>query len=167
MRKTLVAVVLFALAACAPPNAGAPDEAAMIEAARAVDQEFQAAFNRGDAAGVSAVYWQSPEVVLMAPDGTLTGIDAIRASWETAFASGPGPQIELLENQYRVAGDHVIAWGSFRMNVGGGVVLEGRTTEVLAERDGRWVYVIDHASVPLPPPPGAPAPAGDAAAHGG
>lgn len=164
--RRLFAIAALALASCAPPNAGAPNEAAMIEAARAVDAEFQAAFNRGDAAGVTAVYWNSPETVLMAPDGTLTGIEAIRQSWEAAFANGPGPQIELLENQYRVAGDHVIAYGRFRMNVGGGQTLEGRTTEVIAQKDGRWVYVIDHASVPAPPQP-APAPAGEAAAHGG
>ena len=56
MRRLLFVIAAVALAACAPQSGSAPDEAAMIEGARALDQEFQAAFNRGDAAGVSAVY---------------------------------------------------------------------------------------------------------------
>ena len=36
---------------------------------------------------------------------------------------------------------------------GGGV--EGRFSDVKAQKDGKWVYIIDRASVPLPPPPGA------------
>lgn len=28
----------------------------------------------------------------------------------------------------------------------------GRYTDIKAERDGKWVYIMDHASMPLPPP---------------
>ena len=31
--------------------------------------------------------------------------------------------------------------------------MEGRYTDAKAERDGKWVYLVDHASVPIPPPP--------------
>ena len=34
----------------------------------------------------------------------------------------------------------------------GTVEAMGRYTDVKAQRDGKWVYIIDHASVPLPPP---------------
>jgi len=30
--------------------------------------------------------------------------------------------------------------------------MEGRYTDVKAKRDGRWVYLLDHASAPIPPP---------------
>ncbi len=166
MRGLFFVIAALALVGCAPQARG-PDEAAMIEGARALDQSFVTAFNSGDAAGATAAYASTPDVVLMSPDGTVSGIDAIRQSWETAFANGPGPQLELYDYQYKVAGDHVIAWGKFRMNVGGGQVLEGRTTEVMTQENGRWVYVLDHASVPMPSPPPTPAPAGAAAAHGG
>ena len=33
--------------------------------------------------------------------------------------------------------------------------MKGRFTEVFGRRDGKWVYLIDHPSVPLPPQPGA------------
>jgi ketosteroid isomerase-like protein len=55
------------------------------------------------------------------------------------------------------AGDVVIGWGLWRVTVAGpdGAPVEvvGRYTDVKAERDGTWVYILDHASAPLPPPP--------------
>jgi len=30
--------------------------------------------------------------------------------------------------------------------------MEGRFSDVKAVRDGKWVYVMDHASIPVPPP---------------
>ena len=45
---------------------------------------------------------------------------------------------------------------------GTSTVLQGRYSDVKAQRDGQWVYIMDHASVPLPPAPAA-APADSAA----
>ena len=39
---------------------------------------------------------------------------------------------------------------------GGGEIL-GRFTDVKGQRDGKWVYLMDHGSVPLMPPPAPPA----------
>jgi hypothetical protein len=36
--------------------------------------------------------------------------------------------------------------------------VEIRTSEVLAKTDGKWLYLIDHASIGLPPPKAAPKP---------
>jgi hypothetical protein len=33
------------------------------------------------------------------------------------------------------------------------VTLEGRFLEVARKIGGKWYYVVDHASAPLPPPP--------------
>jgi hypothetical protein len=33
------------------------------------------------------------------------------------------------------------------------VVMEGRYIEVAKRIGGKWLFVADHASVPLPPPP--------------
>jgi hypothetical protein len=31
--------------------------------------------------------------------------------------------------------------------------MEGRYTSVAVRKNGKWMYVVDHASVPMPPPP--------------
>jgi hypothetical protein len=31
--------------------------------------------------------------------------------------------------------------------------LDGRFTDVKTQRDGKWVYILDHASAPMPGPP--------------
>lgn len=33
--------------------------------------------------------------------------------------------------------------------------MRARYSDVKAKRDDKWVYIFDHASVPLPPPSGA------------
>ena len=72
----------------------------------------------------------------------------------------PGATLEMIEMNYKVAGDVVISWGKWRMLVpmGEGEPMEilGRYTDVKAKRDGKWVFILDHASVPLQAPPGPP-----------
>lgn len=75
------------------------------------------------------------------------------------IANMPTRNLELIESNYKVAGDVVIGWGKWRLTMtppeGGSVVIEGRYTDVKAQRDGKWVYILDHGSAPLPPPPAA------------
>ncbi|HVR42191.1 MAG TPA: nuclear transport factor 2 family protein [Thermoanaerobaculia bacterium] len=151
----LLAATLNLAGACASTTA--MDEGAMIAAARALDREFVAAFNSGDAEALSRLHWNSPDAVLF-PPGALEarGIDAIRRANAAALASIPGATIELFESHQIPAGDLVIGWGKWRLTIPGpdGETTEiiGRHTDVKAMRDGRWVYLLDHASVPLPPP---------------
>jgi ketosteroid isomerase-like protein len=66
----------------------------------------------------------------------------------------PQSRLELLEPQNVAVGDVVMGWGSWRITApsdsGPPEVLEGPYTDIKALRDGRWVRVMDHASVPLP-----------------
>ena len=129
----------------------------MIAAARALDAAFVDAFNRGDADALSSLNWNSPEAVLF-PPGALEarGIAAIRQANAASLAALRGARIELFESHQIPAGDVVIGWGKWRLTIPGpnGTVTEivGRHTDVKAKRDGKWVYLIDHASVPLPAP---------------
>ncbi len=128
----------------------------MLAEAKALDQRFVAAYNQGDVDGVMDCYWNSPDLINYSP-GALEerGWQAVREGVAAFFASAPGLKAELLESNYKVAGDVVLGWGKWRMTIPTGgepVVLTGRYSDVKAERDGKWVYVFDHASVPLPPP---------------
>ena len=53
-------------------------------------------------------------------------------------------------------GDVVLGSGTWKLTIPAKPkpqVMEGRYSDVKAMRDGRWVLVMDHASVPLPPAP--------------
>lgn len=159
MRRIIFAVLVVTvglISACASMPQNHPDD--MVAAARALDQQFVAAFNRGDAEAWSSLNWNSPDAVLF-PPGTLEarGIEAIRRTNAETLAALRGAKIELIESHQIPAGDVVIGWGKWRLTIQGpdGATTEiiGRHTDVKAERDGKWVYLIDHASVPLPPPP--------------
>lgn len=127
-------------------------------AARALDAAFLAAYNAKDADAVSALYWHSPDAVSFEPGSMIQrGWDEIHASYVEGFKNLPeGVKLELTEGHYSVLGDAVLMWGLWKFTMPGEdgklVVSEGRYGDVKAKRDGKWVYLIDHASVPMPPP---------------
>jgi ketosteroid isomerase-like protein len=167
VRAALVAAIaLAALSACAPR---APDTAKMIEQAKALDARFITAFNAGDVEGVMATYDNSAELVSYPPDELeALGFAAVKAGFAKSFAASKGAKLELVDPHYRALGDAVIGYGHWKMVMPGAngaaqIELTGRFTDVKAERNGKWVYLIDHASVPFgipeaPPPPAPPPP---------
>jgi uncharacterized protein (TIGR02246 family) len=153
----MLAAAILSVCGCARSGAGAgtsPD--AMIAAAKAVDQQFTSAFNRGDIEGLMATYSREADVVLFPPaELEVRGWESIRKDMAQFLASVPGARIELIDPQYRAAGDVVIGWGTWRTITpspdGRSMETMGRYTDVKAQRDGKWVYIVDHASIPLPP----------------
>ena len=83
------------------------------------------------------------------------GLTEIREANANQFATIAGAVLELTESHQMVLGEAVVAWGLFRLTIpaedGDSIEVVGRFTDVSAERDGNWVYILDHASVPLPP----------------
>jgi len=156
-RSILLLAMVWLLFGCAA-RSDSPE--LMIANAKVLDQRFIEAYNKGDVDGVMACYWNSPDLVNYSP-GSLEerGWQAVRDGVAGFFAGAPGLKAELLETNYMVAGDKVVGWGKWRMTIptgkGDPMVISGRYTDVKAKRNGRWVYILDHASVPLPPPPGA------------
>jgi ketosteroid isomerase-like protein len=64
----------------------------------------------------------------------------------------------LSDTHYETHGDTGIARGQFTLTLvpkagGEPIQLKGRFVEVCRKIGGKWLYVIDHASVPMPPPP--------------
>lgn len=146
--------VVGVLVSCQPQGHN-PDQ--MIAAAKALDEQFVTAFNEGDAAAIAGLYWNNPEVVSYPPDQfEAKGWQAIRDAYHAAFPAGPHGTLELLDAHQMVAGEYVIGYGKARMTLtdpeGNPVEMMFRYTDVKTERDGKWVYVLDHASAPMPPP---------------
>jgi uncharacterized protein (TIGR02246 family) len=144
-------LLLLVLAGCAAQQQPR-DPQAMLAAAKELDDRFLAAFNSGNVDSMAATYWNSPDVVSVPPGGhALRGIEAIRASLPAMFQEAPGAKLEVMDAANRVEGEVVVGSGAWRMSMPGPnglpMVLNGYYTDVKAERDGRWVYISDHASV--------------------
>lgn len=152
------AAVAFTGCESAPePAPEAPDPNVMTAAANALDEAFVDAFNRGDAEGMVDLYWHSPEVVSFPPDTLQArGIDAVRTATRRMFTAMKGAKLELTESHQMPVGDMVIGWGLFRITMpaadGSQTEMVGRYTDIKALRNGRWVYVLDHGSMPMPAP---------------
>jgi uncharacterized protein (TIGR02246 family) len=92
--------------------------------------------------------------------GAMVGIgpDAVRADWNEFFKTYTLTAVELTDTHRETSGDLSVAWGQFTITatpVAGGepVIMAGRYTDAARNIDGKWLYVVDHASMPLPPPP--------------
>lgn len=153
----LALLTVFAACAPAPPAAPAgPTPAELKTAADELDQKFLTAFNKGDAPGLMATYWNSPDLVSAGPETMTTGYAAAQAEADAMFKAMPGAKLEFLSHHNRVEGSVVLGWGTWRITIPAQPtpqVVEGRFTDVKAMKDGKMVYLMDHASVPLPPPP--------------
>jgi ketosteroid isomerase-like protein len=177
-RLALVAPIAVACAAPPPPAPAAPTAADLVKAANTLDQAFVEAFNRGDAEALAALYSKGTAVTSFPPDSfELRGHEAILAGYRETFAGGPMGTLEFTDAHHLPAGDVVVSWGTWKLTLpapaAGGAAgaaagaagapapteIRGRFTDVKAERDGKWVYLLDHASLPSPPAPASQAPA--------
>jgi uncharacterized protein (TIGR02246 family) len=128
----------------------------MQAAADALDQKFVEAFNAGDADALMDTYWNSPDLVSFPPDGMGgQGWDQTKAAAVSMFAGLKGAKLEITTHHNDVHGEVVLGWGMFTLTLpdSAGTQIHGRFSDVKTEKDGKWVYIMDHASVPLPPPP--------------
>jgi ketosteroid isomerase-like protein len=138
----------------------------MVAAASGLDQKFHEAFNKADVDGVMALYWNNPNLVSFGPGGTGTrGWDAAKTEMAAMFKQMPGAKLDFLETHNDASGDVVLGSGQWKLTIpapkGAAQVVEGRYSDVKAMRDGKWVLVTSHVSVPMappaPPPPPKPA----------
>jgi ketosteroid isomerase-like protein len=122
-----------------------------------IGEAFVKAMKAGDLDAVAALY--APDAVSYPPDQMLAqGREAIRDSWGGLLNAFDVSEIVISNAHHETRGDFSTAWGQFKMVLvpkGGGepVVMEGRFADAAELVDGEWQYVMDHASVPLPPPP--------------
>ncbi len=87
------------------------------------------------------------------------GEKAIRASYEGMLGAFTIVDAATSDVHYKTAGNSSTGWGKFSITVvekasGNTNVWVGRFTEVAEKRNGKWVYVVDHASIePTPASP--------------
>jgi len=93
------------------------------------------------------------------PVGSLigTGPESVIESWGGFFAAHKVVDAALSEDHLEIHGDTAVAWGLFTIMAepaegGEAVEMKGRYMDVARNIDGTWLYVADHASMPLPAP---------------
>ena len=148
MKRLRMAMSLAVLALAVPVTAAE-------HAAQLTDQAWTKAMKANDLDAIMALY--APDAVAYFPDGDFKGKEAIRKSW-TDFLAMFTVKDATSEGTYETTGNTSLGWGYWSITVvpkGGSepMVLKGRATVVVKRIGGKWLYVVDHASVPMPPPP--------------
>jgi uncharacterized protein (TIGR02246 family) len=122
-----------------------------------VDKAWIKAAKAGDIDALTKLY--APNATMYPPDGPeAKGPDAIRKGFQTLFGENTVQDMVMNYDYYRQVGTLSVASGRFTMTLapkagGPAQKMEGRFTSVAERKGGKWLYVSDHASMPLPPPP--------------
>jgi len=86
-----------------------------------------------------------------------SGPESVIESWSSFFAAYSVVGASLSDTHMEIHGDTAVAWGLFTIMAepaegGDAVEMKGRYMDVARNMDGIWLYVADHASMPLPAP---------------
>ena len=125
-----------------------------FDSPQALQAGFMAALRANDIEGLVMCY--TADATNFAIDSMSgTGPESVRASWGGFFQAFTVTAAELTDEHLEVSGDLAAAWGLFTITAvpaGGGdaVVIKGRYMDVAKNFDGNWLYIADHASVPVP-----------------
>lgn len=117
---------------------------------------FVIAFKANDLEAIVSLY--APDAELFPPDSMeAVGKDAIRASYAGLLNAFTIQDITIIEAHHETKDDLSFSWGRYSVDFvpkagGESVHMEGRFSDVSKRIDGKWLYIVDHASVPFTPP---------------
>lgn len=131
--------------------------AAQATGIKATDAAWTKAMKANDLEGVVACY--APDAVAWLPDvPEAVGTAAIRAGYKGLLDANTVKDVVLTPIASKTSGDMSTGWGHFTMTLapkagGEAVTMKGRYLASAQQRNGRWVYVVDHASAEPPAQP--------------
>ena len=152
--RRLVPWVVFAAAVAAPAYL-AGQQSVSPEYQKVMDA-FTAAYNKGDAAGIGAVY--AEDALRVAPDGTvLSGRAAVQQNYGASLA-GPmkGASIKLTASESRqLTPDIHVVVGTYEITGAQAGSVSGKYINTLVRKDGTWRIAGNMAMRPatVAPPP--------------
>jgi ketosteroid isomerase-like protein len=166
-RRSLLAVVGLALfTACYPQDCPeveteAADKVAKVDIAAfeqgltAIEEGYVAAYNSGDAAGIAALFTE--DGMLSAPLAASVDPAGIEAMYGASFEAGVPMVLEVMREDYMVAGEMAIGWGAFQVTAtppeGEPFVSSGGYGSVMRmEADGTWKLFRHMYNYEVPPP---------------
>ena len=144
----LCATLLF-VSGCTPP----PDSTDISDEIVSRNGEFVTAWNKGDAAGVAAIY--TSDGTFMAPNApTVTGPSNIQATIQSFMDAGV-KTIALEGTEIRRSGDIAYEVGKYNLFADGGTEIDdGKYIVLWKNVDGIWMYHRDifNSNRPIPQP---------------
>jgi uncharacterized protein (TIGR02246 family) len=133
-----------------------------------LDSAWVKAAKAGDIEALVKLY--APTAVTYMPDEMRAkGTAEIRASFQKFLGASNVKEMTLTQDFESTSGNLAASSGTFSMTVepkagGAAQTMEGRYSSIAVRKNGKWMYVSDHASMPMPAaPPAAPPPAPAAA----
>ena len=126
------------------------------ESPQALQNAFMTALNTNDAQGLANCY--SSNAVNFPVDSLVgSGPESVMESWSSFFTAYKVVDASLSNTHLEIHGDTAVAWGLFTIMAepaegGDALEMKGRYMDVARNIDGIWLYVADHASMPLPAP---------------
>lgn len=140
----------------------APHAQAKDAGVKALDAAWVKAVTAGSVDDVMACY--ADDAVGWFPGSPeAKGAKAIRAAYESWLGANTIKDATYSETHYHNAGKLSMGWGKIALTLvekasGKTTTMTARFSAVAERRDGRWLYVVDHASdEPAPAPAAAPA----------
>jgi len=104
----------------------------------AVNENFMAAFKRGDAAGLADFYTENGQLLPTGRD-FVTGRAAIQASWQATMDRGIVKTVRLETVEAEGHGDTAIEIGKFISSGGAGnVINRGKYVVIWKKESGQW-----------------------------
>jgi uncharacterized protein (TIGR02246 family) len=124
-------------------------EAEMAEA-KDLDRRFCDAMARKDLEAAMACFWDSPDLLVVLLGQVQRGPAEVREGIRKMFEQNESIKLEVRDITYVRSGDGVIGVGTatFHLQPAGGrrQLLVERWSDLRRKVDGRWVYVLDHAT---------------------
>lgn len=125
---------------------------------KAHSEAFAKAFDACDVPAVLKLYEDDATIIWPGEGEVATGKAAIEKVIKEQCASAGKSSLKRISSDPRAIGkDYIINVGMWDDTMSGPdgkpVTMRVRTTELLHKSRGKWRYVIDHASIGLPPPP--------------
>jgi uncharacterized protein (TIGR02246 family) len=116
-----------------------------------LDRRFCEALGRKDLDAAMACFWDDPDVVVVIAGNVQKGPAAVRNGIKQLFDQNESLRVEVSEITYLRSGDGIIGVGTATFDLkpvnGKPQLMVERWSDLRRKIDGRWVYVLDHATV--------------------
>jgi len=144
----LIAAVLLPSACVTSGGALGPGDQAAVEE---LAQRFTEAMSRKDLEGAMSCFWNSPELIVVLFGNVQRGYDSVRNGIAAMFEQNETVKLTINEVSYVRVGSMVMAVGTATYDLkpkgGPAMQLVERWTDLEQKIGGRWVYVLDHATM--------------------